>query len=158
MFATHPHVGLLGRMRLRAAEARLSQTFVDHTELRHQIEDRIVEGDKAGRAVVGDREAVSAEPRLDRRRADHRRRPKSDAYESPSHLLRVGRTHASIALWLLPPRISAVSSFTAGVTRCLPGKVYRNFLQLRNLNGGATMEQLKDCDMICSSTDEPGSR
>jgi hypothetical protein len=44
------------------------------------------------------------------------------------------------------------------VTRGLPGKVYRNFSQFRDLSGGATMEQVKDRDMFCSSADESGSR
>jgi hypothetical protein len=69
VFVTHPILSFWAACFCAGATAvrrDRPQTFAGHGQ-QHQIEDRIVAGDKAGRAVFGDREAMSAKPPLDRK-------------------------------------------------------------------------------------------
>jgi hypothetical protein len=114
------------------SETRPPRTFTENTGQRHQIEDRIVEPDKAGRAVESDREAISAEPRLDR---------KADMQiivdnPNPTHT----GPQPSATRWT-NAYVDRAMAFAAAnqrrlqlhadATPCLPGKVYRNFFATR---------------------------
>jgi hypothetical protein len=125
----------------------------------HPIEDRFADGNEAGGAAIGDREAAAIEPRLYRRAGVQIIvNGQNRCIRIPSRVTRVGRNACVDCVIVFVAPNQRVFSFAADIARCLPGKGHRNILQLGDLSGGATMEQLKDRGMICPSADAPESR